>query len=267
MRLVIFDINQPPRLTSVIADDRDKPLIWEKSMSVKKYTRTTFVLLILLAIGLPGKAQVGIKAGIGISDIAFLEEGQTPYLGYEINSLEHRLPKVSYQVGAFHIIDVSKRIDFQPELLFSLQGLDYSKDYLYDDITYKINISYLRLPLLVKYKTSLKENRYPGIFAGPYVSCKLSAMRVKEVEGQREESKMTNVKDSDFGIVAGYSFGYGLPSGRLVIDFRSSYSLVNMMEPIEGHIPRYYGPSKEYVRNVNVSLVVGYYFLQTTKDE
>ena len=72
---------------------------------------------------------------------------------------------------------------------------------------------------------------------------------------------MTNLKDTDFGVIAGYAFEFKLPSGQMMIELRCGYSLVNMMNRIDGYIPDYYGPSKEYARNVNISLIVGYKFL------
>ena len=218
---------------------------------------TVLFLLLLLPIS---NAQIGIKAGLSIVDIAFLKNGQTPYLGYEINSLEHRKPMLSFQVGAFSTFSLGKRFGLQPELLFAQQGLDYSTAYLYDDIRYKINISYLQLPLLLRYKVATPKNWQPVFFVGPYGSVKLKAARITKMEGKRERTKVDNVRGSDVGIVAGFSVDYVLRSGRMVFDLRSSFSLTNMMEPIEGHIPWYYGPEKEYARNVNISLTVGYQF-------
>ncbi len=205
-------------------------------------------------------AQIGIKGGMGVSDIAFLKDGQVPYLGYEINSLEHRIPRLAFEVGAFTTLELNKRFEFQPELLFAFQGLDYSTEYLYDNITYKINISYLKVPLLFRYKVCIKENKQSGIIAGPYTSWKLKAVRVFELEGQKTKNKVSNVKDIDFGIIAGYSLDFDLFSGQMIIDLRCSYSLINMMNPLDGYIPWYYGPSKEYARNICIALTVGYRF-------
>lgn len=205
-------------------------------------------------------AQIGIKGGMVISDIAFLKDGQTPYLGYGINSLEHRLPMITFQVGTFGTIRLWKRIDFQPELLYTMQGLNYSTEYLYDDITYKIKISYLKMPCLLKYKISTRKKIHSALFVGPYVSWKLNAVRVTEIEGTREKAKMPNVKDIDLGAEAGSSFDFNLPSGQMIVDLRFSYSLINIMDRIPGYVLWYYGPSKEYVRNVSVSLTVGYQF-------
>jgi hypothetical protein len=59
------------------------------------------VITLILFFTVPLQSQIGIKGGPAISDIVFLVEGQTPYLGYEINSLTHRLPYLTYQFGIF----------------------------------------------------------------------------------------------------------------------------------------------------------------------
>ena len=222
---------------------------------------TISIVLYLFLIISSASAQFGIKTGPGISDIAFLKEGQTPYVGYEINSLEHRKPMAVFQAGAYGTINISKRIDFQPELLYVMQGLNYSTNYIYDDIKYKLIIQYLQMPLLLKYNLSIRKRKHSGLIAGPYASWKLNAVRITEVEGLRNKTSVTNLKDTDFGVIAGYAFEFKLPSGQMMIELRCGYSLVNMMNRIDGYIPDYYGPSKEYARNVNISLIVGYKFL------
>ncbi len=117
------------------------------------------------------------------------------------------------------------------------------------------------MPLLLRYKTAIKKNKLSGLFAGPYVSMNLKAVRQREIEGIREKARLSNMKDIDFGVIAGFSYDIDLRSGQLVIDLRSSYSLINVMERIDGFILWYYGPSREYVRNVSVSFTVGYRFL------
>lgn len=205
-------------------------------------------------------AQIGIKGGMGLSSIVFTEDGITPYLGYEVSSLGPGKPMMAFEVGTYSTIELWKRIEFQPELLFTKQGLNNSTEYLYDHITYKINISYLKIPLLLKYKISTKKKIHSALFIGPYVAWKLRAMRVTEIEGERRRIKMPNVKNSDLGVSAGYSIDFKLFSRQMILDLRCSYSLINMMDRITGYVPWYYGPSKEYARNINISFTAGYLF-------
>jgi hypothetical protein len=207
-------------------------------------------------------AQIGVKVGLGVSDIGFKNEGQIPYLGYEINSIEHRLPLLTYQIGAFANFEVSDKIGFQPELLYVTQGLDYSTNFLYDDVTYKIKSSYLQLPLLFKYRTAIKKKKQSGILVGPYAAIKLKGKRIIEMEGSREKTEVTNLKQTDLGIIAGYAFDFNLASKKMLLEIRTGYSLINMMDRIDGYIPSYYGPKKEYARNISITVSAQYEFTQ-----
>jgi hypothetical protein len=201
---------------------------------------------------------VGVKLGLSVSDIVFSDEGQTPYLGYEINSLEHRKPLLTYQVGIYASFRISDQFDFQPELLYVTQGLDYSTKYLYDDVKFKLKTSYLQLPLLFKYRTAVKKDKYSGILLGPYAALKLNAKRITRIEGVTDKMDMSNVKNSDFGLIGGYAFDFNMLSRKMLIDFRASYSLINMMDKIEGNLPLYMGSNKDYARNISIALTVQY---------
>ena len=228
------------------------------------------VCLIMLLFNIsPLSAQIGIKGGLNASDIVFLDEGQSPYLGYEIDFLEHNLPAAGFQIGIFSVLPLVKRLEFQPELLLIKQGLNYSKKYIYDDITYKVRIYYLNVPALLKYTLSQKARWHPALLTGPYASLKLKGTRITKIDSKLEKTPISNLRHIDFGITAGIFSGFDLSKGQITIDFRCSYSLLNMMDRIEGYIPSYYGPKKEYVRNVCISLTVGYRFnnIWSNKDE
>ncbi|MCB9287732.1 MAG: PorT family protein [Lewinellaceae bacterium] len=212
-------------------------------------------------------AQAGLKAGPSVSDIGFRENGQTPYLGYEAGMMVHRVPMPAFQAGIFYTLGLGKRFAFQPELLFITQGLDYSTAFLYDDVTYKVKIHYCHVPLLLKYRVSLKRKWRPFLFGGPYASKKLKAIRIIKIEGQKEKAMMPNVKNTDLGLIAGFAAEFELPAGEVTVGLRTSYSLVNMMDRVEGYIRDYYeGPENPYARNINIALLVGYR-LKATKEK
>ena len=226
-------------------------------------------LIMILCNISPLSAQSGINGGLNASDIVFLDEGQSPYLGYEIDFLEHNLPAGAFQTGIFSTFTLFKRLEFQPELLLIKQGLNYSKKSIYDDITYKLKIFYLNVPALLKYTLSQKTRWHPALITGPYASLKLNGIRITRIDSRSEKDPISNLRRTDFGIIAGVSSGFDLPKGQINIDFRCSYSLLNMMDRIDGYIPSYYGPKKEYARNVCISLTAGYKFFSiwSNRDE
>jgi hypothetical protein len=167
---------------------------------------------------------------------------------------------LTYQIGAFATFEVSDKIDFQPELLYVTQGLDYSTKFLYDDVKYKIKSSYLQLPLLFKYRTAIKKKKQSGIFVGPYVAIKLKGKRITEMEGSREKTEVTNLKQTDLGVIAGYAFDFDLASKKMLLEVRTGYSLINMMDRIDGYISSYSGPKNKYARNISITVSAQYQF-------
>ncbi len=229
--------------------------------------RHLFLVVALMFVMVSLSAQIGIKGGIGAADIGFKKYGQSPYIGYENNSLIHEKPLLSFQIGMFYCLELGQKWTLQPELLFAAKGIDYSKKFLYDDITYKININYLELPVLIKYQLGKGEKWPTGIYLGPYSAYKLNATRNTKVEGVKESAEVTNVKSVDFGCLVGVMVNRKLNSGELTFDFRISYSLINMMDTIDGHIPEYDKMTDPYARNINITFSVGYLFTDLFKSK
>lgn len=224
-----------------------------------KYRRI-LISLLFAALSFSCFGQIGIIGGAGVCDIVFADEGQIPYLGYDVNYITHRKPLANYQMGVFGTIPINRSFQFQPELLYARQGLNYNIEFLYDNITYRMYIHYIKLPLLIKLKTRPNKKFHPGLFLGPYASLKIKANLKKMIGGNTTEQQATNVKTGDFGIVGGISFDHDLKKGQLISDIRFDYSLMNMMKNIDEYIPNYNGPDKERARNVSLVIMLGYQF-------
>jgi hypothetical protein len=155
--------------------------------------------------------------------------------------------------GQFHL---SKRLDINPEILISKNGVNYNTEFLYDDIKYQLHIWYLKTPVLLQFNTNVKKQKQSGIYAGPYFAVKLSSKLVKEVWGNQEKESFSNVNNFDFGVAGGFTWDLSQPFEKFMLDFRCSYGLINCMQPIEGSIAAYNGPDKEYARNVNIIVAI-----------
>ena len=85
-------------------------------------------------------AQVtfGAKAGVNFSDIT----------GEKVDSFEGL---TSFHVGAVAEIQISEKFSVQPELIYSMQGSDYSEDFEGDDFEGSVKVNYLNIPLMAKY--------------------------------------------------------------------------------------------------------------------
>ncbi|MBT8229344.1 MAG: PorT family protein, partial [Bacteroidia bacterium] len=207
-----------------------------------------------------GYSQLGFKTGFGVSDIAFKKYGQTLYIGYENNGLIHEKPLVSYEFGIFMNHRLSGKWDVQTEFLYAARGINYNKQYLYDEITYQINIGYLQLPVLLGFKLSSQTKGGISFYLGPYGSLLLFAHLNKEIEGVKAHKEMNGVRVFDFGSIVGFKVERKLESGSLLFDFRIGYSLVNMMDPIDGYFLEYNNTPDEYARNIGIIFSIGYRF-------
>jgi len=203
-------------------------------------------------------AQIGIKGGPVLTDIIFDVEGQIPYLGYETNSLRHKLPNLTYQFGIFKIIRLNEKFDFQSEIIIANKGLNYGAKFLYEDIKYIVKINYLEIPLLLRYNLSNRNSNQFSILAGTYFSYAITNNRIVKVDKVSESENMININNYDWGIAAGISYSFSINKSQFIVDYRLSYGLVDVMEFIDDYIPEYYGPKEEKARNVDNALTLGY---------
>jgi hypothetical protein len=215
-------------------------------------------ILTCIRFAAPMYCQTGINIGVGISDIAYQLNGDKIYMGYEINALKHNMPSFSYYISlSQHFLSQSR---FHPviELQYARKGVNYSTSYLFDDMEYYIRVHYLKVPVLLQFNLRKKNGTNSGFVFGPYVSYRMLAIRLLTVQGVTDRKKVDNVKPFDLGLLAGYSHDFNLANLPLSTSGTISYSLVNMMTPIDGVIMRYDGPEKEYARNITIMLSIGY---------
>ena len=116
------------------------------------------------------QVQIGVKGGLNISEIltsgnpATIVNGTTENMRY--------FPKTSVNGGVFFSIPLAKKWYLQPELAFSMQGATgRPEENYFVTATEDYKLSYLNVPILVKYKLPL------GFFVetGPQVGLLLSA--------------------------------------------------------------------------------------------
>jgi len=204
------------------------------------------------------KAQVGIRAGIGVSDIVIDKDIQSQYLGYEDNLLDQSRPLVALSAGVFGNFKIFEALDLQPELLYLTQGTQLKSDFIYDNITYKISINYLHLPLLLNGKFLSGKKWHPCILAGPYISYKLKATKRIETNNIKNKEGFPTVRSYDLGIIGGIAFDFDLKKGQVIVDIRAIYSLINTMNKLDESIPPYGSPDIDGARNMCITFSLGY---------
>ncbi|TLX73028.1 PorT family protein [Labilibacter sediminis] len=163
------------------------------------------------------QVQFGAKAGLNIAKgSGDLYEGTDSRMGLVI--------------GAFAKFNVSEKLDFQPELLYSQQGSKETVDFEGLEIDGTAKLDYLNIPLMFKYNVANGLN----IQAGPQVGFLMSAKYKMEFEGESETEDMKEfLKGIDFGL--NFGLGYDFESG-LAIDARYNLGMSNIsdMDDVDG---------------------------------
>jgi len=161
---------------------------------------TAIVLFGFTNVNAQEEMQFGVKGGVNFATIT----------GDNTDSFESR---TCLNFGLVMELPISDVFSFQPELLYSCQGADYSEDLSEFDIsitskstnstdigTYKID--YLNLPLMAKYYVA----EGFSLEAGPQIGFLLSAKVEYDFAG---ESGEVDIKDDVKGIDFGVNFGFG----------------------------------------------------------
>lgn len=121
--------------------------------------------------------------------------------------------RTSFHLGVVSEIQLGETFSFQPELLYSSQGSDYSDP----DFSGTVKLDYLNLPLIAKYYVA--ENF--SLEVGPQIGFLLSANDEGESDGfTYDEDIKEFIKGIDFGI--NFGVGYKLDSG---LNFGARYNL------------------------------------------
>ena len=169
----------------------------------------------LTIVNAQNNVEFGIKGGVNLADIT----------GDEVDSFDGR---TCFHFGVMAEFNISDSFSFQPELLYSCQGSDYSEtvDLINEPaiairkavaVNGTIKVDYLNIPLMAKYYAG--ENF--SIEVGPQVGFLLSAKNEYDFAGESTEEDIKDyVKGIDFGV--NFGLGFKLESG---INFGARYNL------------------------------------------
>jgi hypothetical protein len=200
-----------------------------------------FLLLLIFVQSNLAFGQLGFKGGLVVSgfqpsqDLSpFSGNDYRPFLGYEVYWIQDdaAYPDIGLQFGIFYTKDISTYFALQPELLYSQRGLHFFQTELYNT-SYSLNVNYLEIPVLIKYKIPVRWRVKPGLLAGPYIAVKLSAKRTLEIWDERNTKGVSSIKNLDYGLVFAIHSDFSAWSRQLVIEFRFNWGLANIMSQPE----------------------------------
>lgn len=174
---------------------------------------TTFTNAAFTQLSLP---KFGINAGINVSKTTISGGG----LSFSTSSL------VGLRAGGFAEFQLGKNFELQPELQYSRMGgkIDFSA--FGESGNGSLNLDYLAIPVLVKYKISETGlNVYAGPQLGILMSAKGKALR------ETTENLKDNFKSTDFAGVFGAE--YNFPLG-IILSTRYQAGFSNIGKDIDG---------------------------------
>lgn len=113
---------------------------------VKKILLISILLLSLEET--TGQVKYGVKAGVNVNTTNTFIKDAPSWVDYE-NDVENT---VGFHAGFFFVIDLGEKFSFRPELEYIQKGYRYN----YIDLTQKVTLNYVDLPLLFSYKIANK---------------------------------------------------------------------------------------------------------------
>ena len=145
--------------------------------------------------------------------------------------------------GAFLSINVSPTFSIQPEVLYTVKGVE--KKFRYDfmggpfETVGQIDAAYLEIPVLFKYRFPSEGNIKPSLYVGPALGFNLSG-KFKLEEGQEGafatdlgERDIPNMKSTEFSGVFGGELGIATGNTTLFLDLRYTQGFTKAFDDID----------------------------------
>jgi hypothetical protein len=170
------------------------------------------------------------------SIVTLLDSALTAFTGTVELDTDARIGLVG---GAFLTINVSPTIAIQPELLYSVKGVETTFKYNYQsqdwESTLKWALTYIEIPVLIKYKIPTDGKVKPGLYLGPALGFNSKGTFKQDDQVANDplnfgEFDIANVKSTDFSAVFGGELGFVMSSFNLVLDVRYNLGLTKAFE-------------------------------------
>jgi len=228
-------------------------------MRISIYNKSFNLFLIFSALTLSSQAQthvqIGVKGGLNFAELMTSDNPTTVVQG---NTQTMRyFPNTSFHAGGFASILFSKKWSVQPELEYSMQGATGRPqgNYLVT-ATEKYKLSYLNIPVLIKYKL-------PSAFfveTGPQIGLLLSGKADESLVGDYKTNHY-NLKSQLKSTDLSWAFGAGYCSPfNIGLDFRYNLGLNNINQASSGGsttVPIPHGTMKNSVFQLGVFYIFG----------
>ena len=213
---------------------------------MKKTIKAILIAAVTIVLLLPGTSLAkgitgGFKIGVNYANL-FGEEARAleEFLGADFKS------KWGLCAGGFIQFNISKVLAIQPEFLYTMKGARMEEEVLGETLKVAYNLSYLEVPVLVKFMIPTPGGVKPSLFVGPAVAIKLGAKMKVEYAGDTDEDDVSDdVENTEFGLI----IGGGLDFGKIMFDVRYNLGLTTLSIYED-----------EEIKNRGISFKVGFSF-------
>jgi hypothetical protein len=173
-------------------------------------------LLILALAPAYGETQnsVGFKGGLNIAS----------FTGPDNEGTESRN---SFIGGGFFTFMFSEMWGLQPEALYTSKGADIPMG---AGIKAALKLTYLEIPVLLKFVIPTSSNVSPSLFVGPSIGFNLNAKITGQADPASIDIEVANAKSTEFALVFGGSLDIALEKTVLLLDVRYSLGLSKPFE-------------------------------------
>ena len=148
----------------------------------------------------------GVKGGLTLSNL----------YASEVDSKNGR---IGFNLGVLGRTDPEKPIGLQLELLYTTKGETFTYDGLFIDQEFKLNLSYVDLPVMLAVRAGEALEFHGGLYAGLLMSSNLSSSG--DLGTSSDDLDKDNFNTLDYGLVGGVAFN----AGAVQVGARYNYGL------------------------------------------
>ena len=232
--------------------------------------RMAVFMITLVIFSIQGKAEghFGIKIGSAVSNLYYtatnsdpqsgLEIDLSPYLGYDVKWVQLAPQKalLAPYISIYYDKKLTDKISLRPEISFVKKGLSFSQ-YKYERIIYKVEISYLEIPLSLVYKLFQGKRTISEIYFGGYGAFKVdSVKKVAYHDSPIEKIQINTVNNFDWGIHLGAGYKRKIYKKTLIFDIRVFLGFIDVFSLPDSGTQKYFSTQK--TKNTGAYLTLGY---------
>lgn len=136
--------------------------------------------------------------------------------------------KADFSAGLFGSFRLGGRLKLQAEILLSREGFSSSDNHYGVPVENDWQISYLKMPLLLRLDLRPGARLRPAVFVGPYLAVQLGATRIQDGFGSVEEEDATaKIWPGDYGLVLACQLATAAGNGEIALELRYNLGLAN----------------------------------------